>query len=288
MSTHRRGRIRFEDEGNGDAVVCIHGLGGDSNTFTPLMPALNGHRVLRIDLPGSGRSAEAGGDLSIEGFVRAVRSVMDEAGIQRAHLVGHSMGCIVCLHLAAGSPGAVRSLALFGPLAEPPERARAAIAARGEQARRDGESGMQVIADTLLQSSVAATTRDRRPSALAFVRLSLMRQDPDGYGRTCAALAQARRADLSAVRCPALLVTGDEDGVAPPTAVRELAAALPDARAEVLRGCGHWTPVEAPDECQRLLRGFLAGAASRAGGARAAFRPGSVPLGATDRPVQAR
>jgi pimeloyl-ACP methyl ester carboxylesterase len=50
-----------EDDGEGDAVLCLHGLGGTSNTWTPLMPALAGYRVIRPDLPGSGRSAAAGG-----------------------------------------------------------------------------------------------------------------------------------------------------------------------------------------------------------------------------------
>ena len=56
MSLHLFERVAVEDEGEGDAVVCVHGLGGSSNTWTPLMPALARRRVLRIDLPGSARS----------------------------------------------------------------------------------------------------------------------------------------------------------------------------------------------------------------------------------------
>ena len=59
-------KIAVEDEGEGDAVVCVHGLGGTSNTWTPLMAALSRHRVVRMDLPGSGRShAAMSGPLSI-------------------------------------------------------------------------------------------------------------------------------------------------------------------------------------------------------------------------------
>ena len=72
MALHIVDRMAVEDEGEGDAVVCLHGLGGSSNTFTPLMPALLRHRVVRPDLPGSGRSQHAEGALDIARFVEAV------------------------------------------------------------------------------------------------------------------------------------------------------------------------------------------------------------------------
>ena len=57
MPLHSFDRMLVEDEGEGDAVVCVHGLGGSSNSFTTLLPVLARHRVLRFDLPGSGRSS---------------------------------------------------------------------------------------------------------------------------------------------------------------------------------------------------------------------------------------
>ena len=67
-------RIAVEEEGEGPAVVCVHGLGGSGNTWTPLMPALARHRVIRIDLPGSGRSQRAEGTLTIERFVTTMEA----------------------------------------------------------------------------------------------------------------------------------------------------------------------------------------------------------------------
>jgi pimeloyl-ACP methyl ester carboxylesterase len=152
----------------------------------------------------------------------------------------------------------VRSLALFGPLLAPAEGARAAIRTRGETARSDGTIGMQAIADTLVQASTSASTKARRPTALAFVRESLMRQDPEGYGRSCDALAAAIPADVSRIDCPTLLVTGDEDAVAPPQSVRMIGDRIAGSRVEVLRGCGHWAPIEMPEECATLLATHLA------------------------------
>jgi pimeloyl-ACP methyl ester carboxylesterase len=88
-----------------------------------------------------------------------------------------------------------------------------------------------------------------------------MRQDADGYARTCDALAEAPAGAVERIEAPVLLVTGDEDGVAPPQQVRAFAEKLHSAkstRVVVLPRCGHWTPIERPEECARELRDFLA------------------------------
>lgn len=258
MSLHTFDRITVEDEGDGDTVVCVHGLGGTSNTWSPLMPVLARHRVLRPDLPGSGRSSRVEGALSIERFADAVQSVCARLNIKRAHFVGHSMGCIVLQHVAVAAPKLVRSLALFGPLIAPPDAARAAIRTRAAKARAEG---LHEIALALVNAAVSADSRERVPLAAAFVRESLMRQDAEGYARSCEALAGTVAAAVEQIRCPVLLVTGDEDGVAPPQAVRAMADRLHGAasvRTVVLPRCGHWTPVERVDECRRELGDFLA------------------------------
>jgi pimeloyl-ACP methyl ester carboxylesterase len=261
MTLHLVDRIAVEDEGDGDPVVCVHGLGGSSNTFTPLMPALAHHRVLRIDLPGSGRSQRVEGPLSIRLFVDAVLTVCGRLNIGRAHFVGHSMGTIVLQHLAVSAPARVRSLALFGPLLVPADAAREPLRARADKARREGVAGMHEITLALVQAALSRDTRERAPIAVAFVRESLMRQEPACYAATCEALADAVPAAVDRIECPVLLATGDEDGVAPPQAVRSLADRLHRAasvRQVVLPRCGHWTPVERPDECRRELRDFVA------------------------------
>ena len=256
-------RLAIEVDGDGEPVVMIHGLGGTTNTFTPLLPAFARHKRVRFDLPGSGRSCRVEGPLSIEKFVEATRRAMSAAKIEKAHVVGHSMGTIVAQHFAANEPNAVKSLALFGPLLAPPDQARANIRGRAAKARQEG---MQGIADALVQASLSSETRAKRLTAVAFVRESLMAQDPDGYARSCEALAEMQAADTTKIACPTLLVTGDEDVVSPPQSVRMLAQKIAGSRVEVLRGCGHWTPVEKPDECIALLKQFYET------GVRATFR----------------
>ena len=257
LSTQFVERIAVEIDGTGDAVLMIHGLGGTSNFWTPVLPSLSRFRTIRPDLPGSGRSHRVEGALSIDSYVRSLMRVCGAAGVERAHVVAHSMGAIVALHLAVLEPRLVRSLALFGPLSAPPDASRAPIRARGEKARKEGEAGMQQIADALVQVAVSSETRSRRPVAVAAVRESLMRQSPEGYARSCEALSQAQPADVAKIACPTLLVTGDDDVVSPPQAVRAIGEKIPGATVEVLSRCGHWTLYEKPEECNELLGRFF-------------------------------
>jgi 3-oxoadipate enol-lactonase len=90
-------------------------------------------------------------------------------------------------------------------------------------------------------------------------------QDAEGFARNCMALSQAQSARLDLVRCPTLIVNGDEDLVTPLSGARQLAdrlnanasGATPPARVEVLPRCGHWPMLERSQESQRVLRDFL-------------------------------
>ena len=81
----------------------------------------------------------------------------------------------------------------------------------------------------------------------------MLRQDAEGYARTCEALADARSADLASIRCSTMLITGDEDGVSPPPAVKALSSRIKGSRVVVVPGCGHWTPIEKPAQVNGLI-----------------------------------
>ncbi len=93
---------------------------------------------------------------------------------------------------------------------------------------------MQAIAQGLVGAAISSETRARRPVAVALVRELVMRQCPDGYARTCEALAAAEAADVGRIACPTLLVTGDEDAIAPAQSVRHIGARIAGSRVEVL------------------------------------------------------
>lgn len=256
MSTQLIERMAVEVEGAGPPVIMVHGLGGTSNVFQPQLKGLAARfRVIRPDLPGSGRSA-FNGALSIDGYVAALARMARVLGAEKAHWVGHSMGTIVCQHLAVEQPGMVRSLALFGPLLAPPDANREGLRARASQARSDS---MAPIADAIVESATAADTKANNSVAAACVREMVMRQPAEGYAASCEALAAAAPADIDRIRCPTLLITGDEDMVAPPSAVRAMAARIAGSRVTVFNRCGHWTTFERAADCSAALRDFYNG-----------------------------
>lgn len=256
MTTTILNGIAVEISGEGEPLLCIHGLGGSSNTWTPILPAFRGFQVIRLDLPGSARSQLREEPLSIQLFVKTIEDVLQELGVDRLHVVAHSMGTIVAAHFAAKHPERINSLALFGPLLAPPDQGRPGIKARAALAREKHHEGLQDIADAIVKGATSQQTKDGHPAVLALIRESIMRQSPEGYAQSCEALAQAEPAVVENITAPVLLVTGDQDGVAPPAAVREYGDRLQQCRVVVLEGCGHWTTFEKPLACIAELAMF--------------------------------
>ena len=246
--------MMIDSDGEGPPILMLHGLGGTSNSFQTMLPALAGYRVVRPDLPGAGRSPTPTQRITVEFLVERVDHAASHLGIGRAHIVGHSFGTLIAQHIAARHPQRVASLTLFGPIIEPGDAARERLRQRAAAARHDG---MSAVADQLLGTALSTATTNENPVAAAFVRESHMRQDVEGFARSCEALGQAERADFRLIDCPTLVITGDEDAVGPPSVAQELADKIDGGRAVTLHRCGHWTPIEKSKECSALLSEFV-------------------------------
>jgi 3-oxoadipate enol-lactonase len=256
-------KMAVDVEGDGEAVVMLHGLGGSMNVWAPLMPALQSYKVIRIDTPGAGRSKNAyalsestthKGRLTPDVVAQCVIDVCRELGVQQAHLVGHSLSTMLCPYVAVKAPKLVKSMTLFNSLLQPSQGMRDVMSGRAPAVR---ERGNFEAAIAVSNAALSASTKETQPVTVAYVRESIMGQDPEGYARNCLLLAEATPTTLEKIKCPVLLVTGDEDAVTPLSGARELKARIPQARLEVLNRCGHWTILERVDDCRRLLRDFL-------------------------------
>lgn len=246
--------LAVEVDGQGPAVLLVHGLGGTSNFYQVQADALaERYQVIRVDSAGAGRSPAVDG-ISVEAHADDLAAVLYGLGVGSAVAVGHSMGTLVVRALAARHPDRVSALALLGAVATPTEAVRQAQRTRAATLRAEGAAA---VAPGVVANALSEATRRNKPEVAAFVRELVMRQDPEGYARNCEALAAATDPGPIAARLPLLLVTGADDKVGPPEISHALAAAHGDAVVEILPGVGHWTAVEAAGPTTDHLLKFL-------------------------------
>jgi pimeloyl-ACP methyl ester carboxylesterase len=109
----------------------------------------------------------------------------------------------------------------------------------------------------IVGAATSPAARAQHPAVGALVRELVLGQDPEAYAQACEALAAYEGADLAAITCPVLLLTGADDKVGPPATAEAMAAELADAGIAVTEDCGHWTAVEAPAFVSAQLVSFL-------------------------------
>lgn len=246
--------LAVEVDGDGPAVLMVHGLGGTSNFYQVQAGVLAERcRVIRVDSAGAGRSQVRDG-ISIASHADDLAAVLDALDVGSATVVGHSMGTLVVRELLNRHPDKVAGLALLGAVAEPPEAGRQAQRERAAVLR---EQGTAAVAPGVVANALSETTRRDKPEVAAFVRELVMRQDPEGYARNCEALAAATDPGPIPGDVPLLLVTGADDKTGPPVVSESLAAPHPNAAVEILPGVGHWTALEAARPTTDLLLKLL-------------------------------
>ena len=245
---------------SGPPILFIHGLGGSTEYFAPLITALrleSSHALHLLDLEGHGLSpTSASSVVSITSYADDFYALARYANISQATVVAHSMGCLVALTLASRHPDIVSKLVLLGPPASPvPEAGRGASITRAAKVR---SSGMAAVVDSVVGAGTSARTKTSNLVAMAAIRLSLLSQDPEGYAKGCTALAGANEAiPVDQIKAATLIVTGDEDKVAPPKACDVHAQRMHAAKVKVLREVGHWQVFEDVQGVAAVVAPFL-------------------------------
>jgi len=239
------------------AVVFVHGAGMD-HTVWALQARYFAHRgfsVLAVDLPGHGASPGPGLD-SIAALADWLAALIDAVGVERAALVGHSMGALTALDCAARHPAKVRALALLGAAPAMPVHPDLLAAAAADDPR-----AFQLITDWAF-GRPAHLGGHPAPGLwmLGGGERLLQRSAPGVLSRdliACNAYADGP-ATAARVACPALVVCGADDRMTPAKAGQALASAIPGADCVVLPNAGHMMMVEAADATLDALKEFLA------------------------------
>ncbi|MBI4573055.1 MAG: alpha/beta hydrolase [candidate division NC10 bacterium] len=244
-------QTHFTEEGRGDPVVLLHGWGTSSQSLAPLCGALaDAYRVLAVDLPGFGWSQAPPVAWGAADYAGHVRGLLEQAGIERAAFIGHSFGGRIAITLAATRPAGVSRLVLVASTGiRPPRRAGYTVRVTTAKLTRWffslpgwGRTGQRIIAKVYGRFG----SRDYRaagPMRPTFVKV--VNEDLTPL--------------LPAIQAPTLILWGERDEEVPRSAMETMAARIPGSRLVVFPGAGHFPFLEAPEEFQRALLGFLRG-----------------------------
>jgi len=242
-------KIAYERLGKGTPLVLLHGYPLDHHLWDDVLPLLEDTFDLIVpDLRGFGESTTVATPYSMSDFASDVAGLLDQLGIQKTAVAGHSMGGYVALAFAERYPERMNGLALVSSqvLADPPDRKEA----RYKTAAEVAEKGISGVVETM----TSKFTSD--PHWQAFARESMEKQQPAAY--IGALKAMADRADstglLSTIKYPVVVIHGDADALIPVDRAREVKAARPESTLVEISGAGHMPMCEAPTETVKGLK----------------------------------
>jgi pyruvate dehydrogenase E2 component (dihydrolipoamide acetyltransferase) len=246
-------RLRYLELGEGDSVpvLLLHGFGADLNTWMFTQPALaEGRRVIALDLPGHGGSTKQVGSGNVEGLREAAESAAVALGLERVHVVGHSMGGAVAASLALRRPELVATLTLIASAGLGSDINAAFIDGFVRASRR--REAVEVL--NLLVHDPTLVSRTMVEDVLRYKRL-------DGVAAALATIAEAwfaggrqsldLTAEIATLGLPIQIIWGREDRILPVSHAEALASRLP---VHILNDAGHLPHMEKAGEVNRLLK----------------------------------
>jgi pimeloyl-ACP methyl ester carboxylesterase len=236
-------------------VVMVHGAGMDHTVwrFQARYLAHHGRSVLAVDLPGHGRTPEPP-LTSIGEMADWLAAEMQGAGVEQAALVGHSMGGLIAMETAVRHPGLVAKAVLVSVSGE--MRVHPELQAAADQ-------HLRLAADLIVSWSYGTAGElggHPQPGTwqVGVATRLLERGAASSMGVDLTACHVYRGFEAAiGVRCPVLVIAGEEDRMAPPAASRLLSEAISGGQWRLIPGAGHMLPTEAPDTVRQLLLDFL-------------------------------
>lgn len=250
--------INYRDEGAGLPVIFIHAFPLNQTLWDEQVAALRGRcRTITLDLRGFGETDAPEGPYLMEDMAADVRGLMTALSIERAVLVGLSMGGYVSLAFYRKYPEAVRALVLADTraTADPPE-GRERRMKSAERAEREGASA---IADDMIPALLAPSTVEASHDVVLRMRTMVEANSPRGIA--AAQRGMAERADstdlLGNMDFPVLLIAGSEDAITPVSEAETMRDQIRGSALRVIEGAGHLSNMERADDFNRALIEFI-------------------------------
>lgn len=260
--------VNYVDLGEGPVVLFIHGLGAMWQSWLENLPEFaSDHRVIALDLPGFGRSPMPLAEITIPGYARLVAAFMDAIGVERATVVGNSMGGFVGAELAIRDPARVERLVLVSPAILWQEYKRAKpltrLAVVTEASATRAMAGSQKLARTRprLRNLALMASGFRYPHLLSpelAVEMIRTARRTAGFVPALQALADfPLREELPRIAAPTLVVWGAHDPLVHRKHAHELDRLIPNVEVVIFERTGHEAMAERPERFHRVMRDFL-------------------------------
>jgi pimeloyl-ACP methyl ester carboxylesterase len=262
--------VGYRCVGQGPVLLLIHGIAGSSRAWTEVMPLLaRDFTVVAPDLIGHGESAKPLGDYSLGAHASGLRDLLAVLGIERATLVGQSLGGGVAMQLAYQHPEICERLVLVdsGGLGREVSWVLRSLTLPGSEilmpvlfpriVRSWGNAVARSLYDIGLRSEGTAeswraySSLTESANRRAFLRTVRAVIDPGGQS------VSARDRLYLMAKVPTLIIWGDRDSIIPVDHAYATHQAVPTSRLEVIRGVGHFPHVEAPHRFVEILADFL-------------------------------
>jgi 3-oxoadipate enol-lactonase len=252
--------LAYDDHGIGLPVLFLHAFPLNRQMWQGELTALLGderYRLVALDWRGFGESDITTPVSTMEMFADDVAGLMDSLGIQEAVLCGLSMGGYAAFAFLRKYPQRVSGLILADtrPGADGPE----AQANRENVARIAETQGTGAIADLQVPRVLSEYTRQHHPEV--ELRVRQMIDTATAQGIAAASRGMAQRADstelLAGIKCPTLVIVGEQDVLTPPSVAQEFVAQIPGAQCVVIQHAGHLSNLEQPEAFLQTVRGFL-------------------------------
>lgn len=253
--THQNCQLHYEEYGQGEPLLLVHGLGSSIRDWEYQIPVLRQHyRVIALDVRGHGQSDKPRQRYRIATFAADVAALIEHLGLQQVHLVGISMGGMIGFQLGVDRPELLRSLTIVnsGPEVKP------------HSLRDYVEIGKRWLLSRLLSLDTIAKGLGKllfpKPEQ-ADLRRKIEQRWPENDKRAYLASLDAIigwgvRERLARINCPTLVVTADRDYT--PVSLKEAyVRELPDARLVVIEDSRHATPLDQPERFNQTLLEFI-------------------------------
>ena len=248
-------QLNYQKTGNGQPIIFVHGLSSSMELWTRIdQTALNGKTIISYDLRGHGRSEKVSGPHNLEKHMSDLASLMEKLEIEKAQIVGHSLGAMIALELALQHPSKVSSLTLLSTTAAFPQETRNTFF---EMAASASFGGMESITDQLIDLSFRPIFHKTESKIVEAIRRSLLSNDAPSIVSAIRMVAKVDlRERLSSVSCPTQILVGSDDILTPLDLAKELVASIKGAQLKELPNCGHAAPVEQPSLVTKAITEF--------------------------------